>query len=419
MIYAKHHTPLVMLVVALGLALVLAGCQSNNATASSFTPLSKASVTQTTQMTQLTAHMSSLTGSGGWNSFMLGFHSASNQAQAGVVNVDYASSKTELLTQYVLLNPQYDGIASDGKDLLYQQSLNGYTQYYTVLSARPKTGFFYEQRATGNAIWLPDSRHALVLDQDRGITQVNVQTGQTQKVLSLPFGDATGAYLDRIEALKFYHNGYLYFSGSGGGECLGALCRIQLNVSHPTLDHITGRQSGTTYWLSPDGGTIYYRNMGPAGEPGIYAVNSDGTNLRNLRPTNDATYNTGIPIGFAADNSLVIMRNVKGKFQIVQLGATPRQDRILQANAAPGAASLCDPSYKGSGITICDKYIALAPYSHAIVVQSTLANGMRQLRVTNLITGQQQLLHPRYLPAGAPVQLPGWDQLPVCAGNRC
>jgi hypothetical protein len=418
MTYAKQNTALFMLVVVLGLALVLGGCQSSNATASSSTPLSKATVTYTTLTTQTTAYISS-SSSRGWNSFMLGFRIASNQAQAGVVNVDYASGKTELLTQYMLLNPQYDGIAPDGKDLLYQQSQNGRTQYYTVLSPRPKTGFFYEQRATGNAIWLPDSRHALVLDQDRGVTQVDVQTGQAQKVLSLPFRDVTGAYLDRIESLKFYHNGYLYFTGSGGGECLGALCRIQLNVSRPTLVHLSGRQTGTTYWLSPDGGTVYYRNMGPAGEPGIYAVNSDGTNLRNLRPTNDATYNTGIPIGFAADNALVIMRNVKGKFQVVQLGATPRQDRILQVNAAPGATLLCDPSYKGSGITLCDANIALAPYSHAIVVQSTLANGTRQLWVTNLITGKQLLLHPRYLTAGAPVQLPGWDQLSVCAGNRC
>ena len=113
------------------------------------------------------------------------------------------------------------------------------------------------------------------------------------------------------------------------------------------------------------------------------------------------------------------MRNVKGKFQVVQLGATPRQDRILQVNAAPGATLLCDPSYKGSGITLCDANIALAPYSHAIVVQSTLANGTRQLWVTNLITGKQLLLHPRYLTTGAPVQLPGWDQLSVCAGNPC
>ena len=192
MTYAKQNTALFMLVVVLGLALVLGGCQSSNSTASSSTPLSKATVTYTTLTTQTTAYISS-SSSRGWNSFMLGFRIASNQAQAGVVNVDYASGKTELLTQYMLLNPQYDGIAPDGKDLLYQQSQNGRTQYYTVLSPRPKTGFFYEQRATGNAIWLPDSRHALVLDQDRGVTQLDLQTGQAQKVFSLTFRDVTGA----------------------------------------------------------------------------------------------------------------------------------------------------------------------------------------------------------------------------------
>ena len=171
--------------------------------------------------------------------------------------------------------------------------------------------------------------------------------------------------------------------------------------------------------MSPDGKTIYYNNSGPIGVPGIFAVNSDGTNSRNMRPTNDATYNTGVSIGFAADNSLVIMRNVGGKFQVVQLGATPQQDRILLANAAPGATTLCDPSYQGSGFTICDQNIALAPYSHAIVVQSTLANGTRQLWVTDLLTGKQQLIHPLAFTNGAPVQLLGWDQLTVCANNRC
>jgi hypothetical protein len=357
------------------------------------------------------------TSSYGWNSFMIGFHAGTNQG--GVLNVDYTNGKSEALTQYVLYNPEYDGIAPNGKNLLYQQSMNGLTQYYTIFPAQ--TGgarFLYTQKGAGNAIWMPDSRHILVLNQNTGVTEVDTATNHVQKVLALPYTDLKGTYLDRIEALTFTNAGFLYFVGSGGGPCIGALCRIQLNTHNAAITRLSSRQTGATFWLSPDGRTIYYRNTGPAGAPGIYAVNSDGTHTRILR-SGDPLGNNGVPIGFAADNSLVIMRHVGSKFQVVTLGATAGQDRVLLPDAAPGAVLLCDPSYKGSGITICDQNIALAPYGHAIIVQGTLANNKRILWSTNLVTGKQLRIRPLSLTAGVAVQLLGWDQLPVCAGNRC
>jgi hypothetical protein len=349
----------------------------------------------------------------GWNSFMVGFRAVNNQKAGGVLNTDYTNSKSELLTQYVLNNPQYDGISSNGKQLLYQETMNGRTQYYTI---GPR--FSYEQKGQGNAIWMSDSRHVLILNQNKGVTEVDTVTGKTQNVLSLPYKDPRGAFLDIIQKLVFTNSGFLYFVGSGGGECMGALCRIQLNPNHANIGRLSGRQTGTTFWLSPDGKTVYYRNMGPAGVAGIYAVNTDGTHMRIVRYS-DPTYNSGVPIGFAADNSLVIMRNVAGKFQVVKLGATSKQDRILAANAAPGAVSLCDPSYKGSGITICDQNIALAPYSHAVVVQGTLSKNQRVLWSTNLITGKQVRIHFVDFKDGVAVELLGWDKLPVCASDRC
>lgn len=349
----------------------------------------------------------------GWTSFMIGFRTQANPSTAGVLNVDYANGKSETLTQYVLSNPQYDGIAPNGKDLLYQQSMNGRTQYYTI---GPRLR--YEQKGQGNALWMRDSRHILVLNQNKGVTEVDTVTGQAQTVLSLPYRDPQGGYIDIIQSLTFTNGNFLYFVGAGGGECMGSLCRIPLNPHHANIVRLSSRQMATTFWLSPDTRTIYYRNTGPAGLPGIYAVNSDGTNPRILRHT-DSLYNSGMPIGFAADNSLVIMRHVGSKFQVVKLGATLAQDRVLQSNAAPGAVSLCDPSYKGSGITICDQNIALAPYAHAIVVQGTLANNQRVLWSTNLLTGKQLRIQPLGLKAGVAVELLGWDKLPVCAGNRC
>lgn len=199
---------------------------------------------------------------------------------------------------------------------------------------------------------------------------------------------------------------------------MGALCRVQLGVSHPTITRLSSRQTGATFWLSPDGKTVYYLNTGPAGEPGLYAVNSDGTNSHILRNENAPAYNEGVPIGFAADSGLVVMRAVAGRFQVVELGATVQQDHVLVEDAALGANSLCDPSYKDSGRTICDQNIALAPYAHAVVVQQTLANGTSQLVATNILNGQQRILHPR-IQNGARVQLLGWDKLPSCSNGTC
>lgn len=400
--------------------LVVSGCSTGQAnsqggnTQSTHTPSPTSTTTTTPEGATPTAKGQPTIWNGGWNSFMLGLTFSSAQKENGVMNVDYRNSKSEMLTQYVPINVKFYSIAPNGKDLLFQQQTDKGEVYDTIFSA-PDPGI-YPQKGTGNAIWMSDSRHVLILDQTKGVMEVDVQTGKAQYVLPPQFSSqAVG-----IGQLVFYRNSYLYFIGTGnGGMCMDALCRVQIGSNSPSVTQLSGRQSGTTYWLSPDGRTIYYWNSGPVGQPGIYAIGVDGKHGRIVRPGNGHDDSTGIPIGFASDNqSLVIMRRVNGKFQVVQLGASAQQDRVLLANAVPEASSLCPSSTTGYSTPICDQNIILAPYAHAVVVQSNQDGGKR-LWATDLTTGKQQILHPRYLSPDTNFQLLGWDQLAVCGGNRC
>ena len=187
--------------------------------------------------------------------------------------------------------------------------------------------------------------------------------------------------------LEFVYGSYLYFIG-GADRDTGALYR--LNVTDGIVQQVTTASRGSTYWISPDGSTVYYANHGPAGGPGIYAVNSDGTNLRVLRPD-------GEQIGYAADNSLIIMLKVNSKFEIVKLGATIQQDFVLLADATPGASSA---------------EMALAPYGHAVIVLGMYADGSQKIWSDDLTTDKQFVM---VTPAksSTQVQLPGWDRIAV------
>jgi len=361
--------------------------------------------------------------SGGWNSFMLASQT-SGSSNYVILNANLQDQHTAL-TQYAVPQAQFGSISPDGKDVLYSVTTNNYVQFYTALSPRPSTGFFYEVSSrsaylTGNVIWMSDSRHALVLDPVKGVWSVDVQTGQAQQVLSLPFSSSNGT-VDGIQQLLAYRDGYLYFQGGGGGYCIGAICRVQLNTTHWVVTQYSSRQTGNSdFLLSPDGGTIYYCNTGPAGQAGLYAVNSDGSHSRILRASSTGSDCGGVtPIGFAQDNGLVVMSDINGKFEVLELGTTPQQDNLILADAAPGANSLCASSNEESfSANVCSQDVALAPYSHALVVQGKLPDGTLQLWGTDLITGQQHVLKP-IDNGGKPVQLLGWDQLSVCAAGRC
>lgn len=359
------------------------------------------------------------TQSSSWNAFMYGFSPSTNQGI--IINHDAQSNQQMAITQYVLMNAQYYGVSPDGKNVLFSQVISGQTEYYTEpRSAKLANGYFYKLPAgaeAGNALWNSDSRTVLVLDKNKGVSVVDTQTGQSHQVLILPYKDGN-ASVNRIERLVFYRDGYIYFVGSGSGACVGVLCRASL-ADNPQLRQLTDpHRSSSSYVMSPDGQTIYYRNTSPAFTLGIYAVNADGTHTRLVRASRDASGFSALPIGFGAHSALIVMRRSGAQFQVIQLGATPTQDKLLLANAAPGASSLCDINTFAPGI--CAQDILLAPAAQAIVVQGTLPNRKSQLWITDLQTGKQHAIpHPGNA-QGDPVQLVGWDALSACSsGNNC
>ena len=284
---------------------------------------------------------------------------------------------------------RFDGVASYGRNMLYQVVIDGHTLYYT-LHPLPTTGFFYQlaEKDAINAIWMPDNLHALIATRDSGVILVDTQTGEPR-----PFLPGL-----KTSGLKFYHDDYLYYLG-GTASTANTLFRI--NVISGVARQVTGHSRDGDFWLSPDGMTIYYKNGDPTGRDDIYAAGSDGTSSQFVRPDDQ-------PIGYAPDNSLVVMRHVDQTFEAVQLGATPLQDRVLFPDVAPGASSLCDPSHIRQAM--CDtSNIALAPYSHALVVIASYPDGSRKVWSDDISSGKQFVMMTPI--DGESVIVPGWDRL--------
>lgn len=326
-----------------------------------------------------------------WSSVVVAVPGADGSGSISIVNYDLASRKhAQLVPSCCPSGTIIDGVSHDGHNLLYQTYVGGKT-HYRLLSGE----IYAVDGQVGNAVWTTDDL-AVLIAASNGVVQVDVRNGFQKTVVS-------ALNTASVMPLMFYRNGFLYFTRVES-RVAGGLYRV--NLSSGLEQKVAEGSPDTSYWLSPDGSTVYFANrVGPDGEPGIYAVNSDGSNHRQLR-------NDGIPIGYAADSSLMIMRYVNGKFQVVKLGATKQQDQVVLADAAPGAVSLCDTAGSGSGADlICDKDIALSPYGRGLVVQGTYADGSHKGWSTDLTTGKQ--LELRLSATGAPVQLIGWDKLAI------
>ncbi len=390
--------------LALLLMIVLSSCTGSSAVSRSM-PLTARS-TSLSRSVPIVAS-TTLDAGHGWNTVALAQPVLGDRASEHVLNYGYLSGKSAPLLAKTLPSPEFDGISPDGQDLLYQVSDGSQVEYYRALLTQPGTGFFYKLpvASAGNAIWLADSQHVLILLRSGGVMSVDTKSGQVQLLFSLPLLGAAGGQID-LASLTFFRNNYLYFVGAAGA-CEALLCRIELGTTR--VQRISFRALNARYWLSPDGSTIFFATgAGPAGQAGIYAVNVDGSHLHLLRP-----YAQALPIGFAADNTLVILRQVKQRFVALKVGTTV--DQVLVANVAPGAVSLCAPEVSAPGMPIlCDASIALAPYGHALVVQATFADNTSKLWATDIITGKQQILQ---VGAGGslatPVQLLGWDRMEI------
>ncbi len=325
---------------------------------------------------------------GGWNSAMIAFPSG-DSGPFTVKNYDYTNGFSQVLNATPLpASTQFDGVPSNGQDLLYQYTSSNHVYYARLLTPLANTGFFYELNAgnAGNAVWM-DSRHVLINTKHLGVIEVDSLTGQE------------APYLPNLVAygLVAYHPGYLYYIDSN-------LLVNRITIATGATQKLTGRSMNPAVWISPDGSTLYWINAGPVGQPDIYATNLVSGTSQLLR-------SSGEPVGFAADNTLLIVRLLNGQFQIVKLGATPQQDQMIFANAAPNATSLC-PATMATPHQMCDNFVAMAPYGHAVIVQGTDANGTYHLWSDDIVTGQQLALSAAHGNAAA-AQLLGWDRLPL------
>ncbi|MEO6893269.1 MAG: hypothetical protein ABI456_25800, partial [Ktedonobacteraceae bacterium] len=324
--------------------------------------------------------------SGGWDSIVIALAASGGAGQAASTIYNYApfeGKRARLLSDCCDTLSAIDGISHSGQDVLYHTNSGGKTRYRLLTGGDLAT--LDCQCGAGDAIWTTDDRNVLV-NTPSGVVQVDVPSGKT--VLVTRSLQAT--------RLLFYRFGSLYFTRSAGTQ-MSSLYRIAIPGGQEQQVVARALNDPDSYWLSPDGGTIYYEGAGDT--PGIFAVNRNGTNQRVL-------YSGHVqPIGFAEDNSLVFSRQVGKKFEVVKLGSPARQEQVLLSDAAPGGARIVAGG------------LALAPYGYKLVVQAVKPDSSISVLAYDLAGSQRNQPVPVLnIPAsGAPaaVQLVGWDQLPV------
>lgn len=277
-------------------------------------------------------------------------------------------------------------VSADGHHLAYaQHAADGTTSFYTL------QGLFYKSASAASAIWMSDNRSVLITTLQQGVLKVDTVTGKVQAILPTL----------KTAGLAFYHTPYLYFVGAED-RATNALYRVNIDAKEQPKQ-VTARSPNTTFWLSPDGATVYYVNKGSSGRQGIYTVHSDGTGLRLLR-------SDGIPIGYAADNALMTMRQVNGKFQIIKIGANPTEDTVILDDTVPGASSICTVPVPAGVVPVCDAAVALAPYGNALVVNVGYADGSYALWSLDLMTGARSRLTTAGGFSYESLQLIGWSK---------
>nr|HET6902166.1 hypothetical protein [Ktedonobacteraceae bacterium] len=331
-----------------------------------------------------------------WNTAVLG------HAQHGQMFIDnydpYNGRHSPLVPPFSANNTAIDGVSHDGHNVLYHYSSSGHT-YYATLTPHSQTGYFYSlsDANAGEAIWMSDSQHVLIATQNEGIIEVDSHSGVSRTV----------AMLAHVHHLWFYRNGYLYFDYTknyGPSD----LWRISITTGIP--QHVLTSTAGRSYFISPDGTTVFYADttgVANIAHPAIYTMKVDP-----LAPTPQLLLTiSAIPIGFAADNTLELMREEHNTFQVVKLKPTqPAIDRVVMADVAPGALALCDRAPTTSA-PICDENIALAPYGGGLLVTALNKDGSRQVWADNLTTNHNLLLQTLSSSDTSHIQLPGWDRI--------
>ncbi len=321
-----------------------------------------------------------------WPSVIIGVSLLSSlPAVSKLYNVDTASGAREPMTTTgrPAEETQYETVSPDGKDVLYHFSAQGQV-VYTTLQLGQRGAYVTRVPAGGanNAIWM-DNDHILIAFARGGVEEFDLHTGIAVK----QFASLTNVYL------LFYHVPYLYFQDA-----------------QQKVIYRSNLATGEKERLMPDAGGLYFTHcvLNPAGSgiycegrsdkfsrsgSDLYMVSGDGSGVQALS-------RRGILLGFAPDHTLLYLQVALNNYQVVKLGQTPRQDRVVMNNAAPASALV----EAGDAL--------LAPDGHGLVVQDgNLADSMRGVWYDDFTRQTSQELFT-YLP-GSSGKIVGWDQLRV------
>ena len=319
-------------------------------------------------------------------SIMIGMSLASSiPALSKYYNVDTTSGASEQMTPTGLpaQGMQYEAVSPDGKNIL-AHSFSQDRIIYAILQSG-KSGSILTRAANteaSNAIWM-DNDHILVAFAHNGVVEFDIHTGVAVRQF---------VSLDNVRLL-FYHAPYLYFQDAQQR----AIYRSDLATGgQEQLIAPVGGLSLTHCVLHPDAPVIYCEGRSdPFSRAGsvLYRVNGDGLGVQALS-------RRGILLGFAPDHTLLFLQGMFNNYQVVKLGETVSQDRVVMHNAAPASATI------GTGDAM------LAPDGHGLVVQvNDTSDSLRGVWYDDFTTQTSREVFP--YPAGSSAQLIGWDQLPV------
>lgn len=291
-------------------------------------------------------------------------------------------------------------ISPNGRELAYAVETGfGATCYVAALDGSGSHAVAQIALGAG-AAWEHDSRH-LALSDGMHIILVDTVTGGQQTLTT--FG-GTPMFFSPNDAVLYYttttmgsspgplYTTTLFAVALATPQAPWQIVRIVGNLNPGFGLGAADYQFPTMLLPGPDGQTIYYYNpyLG-IGVGGIYAVSVNGGTPRLIR-------SVGYPEGFAGSGALIAILPAPHGMELVELGASPAQDRVLIANIMPTPNTGFVP------------IVAVRPYGDAaLAAGEVFAQGTFTAYVwyANLVTGQMSLVIRQ--PDIALFAIDGWD----------
>ena len=319
-----------------------------------------------------------------WSSIVIGMSLVSSlPVISKIYNVDMTSGASEQMTPTGLPTQemQYEAVSPDGKNVLSHFFAQDQTIY--AIWQLGKSGSIVTRAAhagASNAIWM-DNDHILVAYAYNGVEEFDIHTGMVVKQF---------ASLNNVHLL-FYHAPYLYFQDAQQTAI------YRSNLATGGQEQLIASLNGLSLIrcvLYPERVVFYCEGRSDrfsrAGNV-LYQVNGDGLGAQALS-------REGILLGFAPDHTLLFLQVMFNHYQVVKLGETVSQDRVIMHDAAPASATI----ETGDAV--------LAPDGHGLVVQvNDTSSSLRGVWYDDLATQTSREVFP-YLP-GSSGQIIGWDQL--------